>query len=416
VKDDKAYVIGYFRAEGRINPDIDNAAKRMISSFTFLPPLQKSFIEDGKIGELIRTSNTIQSADKSASLSDFSAYKNSTYGIRIQYPSNWTTEEEVSEKEIQESLQNYGIYPVVNFWPPSENGSQDSPFGIGIQIERLPFQESTMNEYIQESIDVFKAPNTDLDIIELNTSSSLGGRPAFKYVLSYLENDIKQKYLQIGTIISGKVYYIYFSAPEQKFSQYLPIIEKMIDSVEIVPTDEPPAPSSVNKAVKFLTYENSTLGIKMQYPSNSKLVDDVPNGTGFALPDGVSESLYDILFVEVIPLPYAVSESAYIDKYVPIWVSWAKENLTNFNLTKSRATTLDDSPAQRLEFTYADEDTPAVELRALSIFAVEDNILYHIGYRESDSFSYSDHIPIIQKMIESFEILDAKGIPHIGAF
>jgi len=169
----------------------------------------------------------------------------------------------------------------------SENSSGDRSFGIGVGIERLPFQESTMTEYVQESVDLLKYPflNSSMlsestieeiidlynfSIVELDTNSSLGGRPAFRYIFSYLEDDIKQTHLQNGTIISGKLYYIYSSAPEQKFSQYLPIIEKMIDSVEIVPTDKPPALPSVNKAVKFLTYENSTLGIRMQYPSDSK--------------------------------------------------------------------------------------------------------------------------------------------------
>jgi hypothetical protein len=39
----------------------------------------------------------------------------------------------------------------------------------------------------------------------------------------------------------------------------------MLDTLEIVHTNKPPAPPSVNDK-EFLTYENSTLGIKMQYP------------------------------------------------------------------------------------------------------------------------------------------------------
>jgi hypothetical protein len=80
-----------------------------------------------------------------------------------------------------------------------------------------------LSMYIHETIDLFKPPYyTDPGIIDL--SSSPVGRPAFKYLFSYLENGIKWTYLQAGTIISGKVYYIFFSAPEQKFSQYLPVV------------------------------------------------------------------------------------------------------------------------------------------------------------------------------------------------
>jgi hypothetical protein len=90
-------------------------------------------------------------------------------------------------------------------------------------------------------------------------------------------------------------------------------------------------------------------------------------------------------------------------------VSGVKENLTNFNLTKSRATTLDDSPAQILEFTYSDE--ASVKQRALSIFAVENNILYHIRYQPLDILtSYFDIVPIIQKMIKSLLLLVSLGL------
>jgi hypothetical protein len=42
VKDNKGYVIGYMAAEGQINPDIDNVAKRVIDSFELLPSRQSS--------------------------------------------------------------------------------------------------------------------------------------------------------------------------------------------------------------------------------------------------------------------------------------------------------------------------------------------------------------------------------------
>jgi hypothetical protein len=419
IKYDRAYTIGYAENESLFNRNIDKVQK-MIDSFSFLPSQQTApfLTKNGKTEDQLGSSNVTGSETNATALSDFITYENLIYGIRIQYPYNWITREDILDIQTQEYTRNDDFYRVVNFIP-SENGLEDSPFGIGVGIERLSFQESTMTEYIQESIDLLKYPDPDdFRIIELNMNSSVGGKPAFKYIFSYLENNIKQMYLQIGTIIAGKVYYIYFSAPEQEFSQYLPTIEKMIDSVKIVPTDKPPAPPSVNKAVKFLTYENSTLGIRKQYPSDSKLEvpENISYGVGFALPDEESPDLfYDTLSVEVIPLPYAVSGSAFIDVYVPIWVSGAKGNLTNFDLTKSKVTTLDDSPGQKLEYTYTDKNALALT-RELRIFAVEDNILYHIGYEPRSLSSYYDHIPIIQKMIESFEILDMKRMLHVEVF
>jgi hypothetical protein len=276
-----------------------------------------------------------------------------------------------------------------------------------------------------------------LNLSEANTNTTtLAGKPAYKLVYNYLlpaslgytsESGLRKE-MEIGTIINGRVYQATYSAHPDRFLQNLPIIQRMLDTLKIVPTDNPPASPSVND-VDFLTYENSTFGIKMRYPSNWLPTDELSLGNiSFALPDDqpglfdymrpqdeLPEVLDAVLSVEVIPLPYSytVSESAFLDEYVPIWVSGKKENLTNFNLTKSRATTLDDSPAQILEFTYS--VSPNLEHKALSIIAVENNILYHITYQPLGTTShyttlYYNNLPFVRKMIESFEISDAEGM------
>ena len=202
-----------------------------------------------------------------------------------------------------------------------------------------------------------------LNLSEANTNTTtLAGRPAYKLVhydlipesLGYTSESGLRKVMEIGTIINGSVYQATYSTSPDRFSQNLPTIQKMLDTLEIIPTNQPPSSPSVND-VEFLTYENSTFGIRMQYPSNWLPTDEISSGNiSFVLPDEESNQpgLFDfmrpqdelpevldaVLFVEVIPLPYSynVSESAYIDEYVSIWVSGAKENLTNFNLTKSK--------------------------------------------------------------------------------
>jgi hypothetical protein len=57
--------------------------------------------------------------------------------------------------------------------------------------------------------------------------------------------------------------------------------------VELVPTDKPLARPNVNKAVEFLTFENSALVIRMQYPLDSKLAvpENIQYGISFVLAD-----------------------------------------------------------------------------------------------------------------------------------
>lgn len=164
------------------------------------------------------------------------------------------------------------------------------------------------------------------EVITSQNTTTLAGRPAYKLVYDYvLSFDNKpRKVMELGTIINGRVYQASFSTSPQKYFQNVPIIQRIIDTLEIVPTNKPPVPPSINE-IKFLTYENSTLGIKMQYPSGSELITkNALYDVGFALPDEeFPESSYDTLFVQVYPLPLMNTpfESMSIDTYIPAWIS-----------------------------------------------------------------------------------------------
>jgi hypothetical protein len=45
---------------------------------------------------------------------------------------------------------------------------------------------------------------------------------------------ILQKSIEIGTIIGGKGYFVDYTAAEGKFQNYLPVVQKMINSFEII--------------------------------------------------------------------------------------------------------------------------------------------------------------------------------------
>jgi hypothetical protein len=62
----------------------------------------------------------------------------------------------------------------------------------------------------------------------------LGGFPAIK-IVNYFFGDITQKEMQVWTFIPSKhvlVEVIYIAQPS-RYSLYLPIVQRMIDSVEI---------------------------------------------------------------------------------------------------------------------------------------------------------------------------------------
>jgi hypothetical protein len=97
----------------------------------------------------------------------------------------------------------------------------------------------TLEEYASSLITAYNETFTDFNLIESNTNSTLAGKPAYKLVYTETLEDEEEeegtnlKSMEIGTIIGDRVYFIEYIAEEEKYSDYLPIIQMMINSIEI---------------------------------------------------------------------------------------------------------------------------------------------------------------------------------------
>ena len=76
---------------------------------------------------------------------------------------------------------------------------------------------------------------TDFNLIESNTNITLGGgnNPAYGLIYTDREDNINYKTMEIGTIIGDRIYYIEYIAEEKQYSNYLPTIQMMINSLQI---------------------------------------------------------------------------------------------------------------------------------------------------------------------------------------
>jgi S1-C subfamily serine protease len=159
--------------------------------------------------------------------SELFTYQNSYYGIRIQYPANWT-------KDEQDIDPIDGVTNIVAFISPLTSRFDDYSETLAISMERLTDQNMTLKEYAASVITDYNKTLTDFNLIESNTTTTLGGNnPAYGLIYTDREGDINYKTIEIGTIIGNRVYYIEYIAEEKKYSDYLPTIQMMINSLEI---------------------------------------------------------------------------------------------------------------------------------------------------------------------------------------
>jgi PsbP-like protein len=156
---------------------------------------------------------------------DFLTYENYTYAIRIQYPSDW---------ERLEFNQRDSLNIVVIFRSPPENSSDTKLENFLIQVGNLPFQNIPLDEVVDANINNLKQSLIDFELIELNATTLSGNNPAYKVVYTNREGEDEHKTMQVLSIKEDKAYLLTYIAEKRKYLDYLPIIEKMIDSFGIV--------------------------------------------------------------------------------------------------------------------------------------------------------------------------------------
>ena len=149
----------------------------------------------------------------------FLTYEDIATGISIQFPSNW-------EKSV--NLDNF-----VTFRAPPETDTRVYPAALGLKIQDLPSQNVSLQEVTKVQMSDLKAGNQNLKVSE-STSTTLAGKPAYKVVFSATDNNqVERKAIQLWTVIDDKAILITYKAQPDKYSNYLPTIEKMIDSLRV---------------------------------------------------------------------------------------------------------------------------------------------------------------------------------------
>ncbi len=152
-----------------------------------------------------------------------STYENTTYGIRVQYPSGWT---------VQRSNASGTPINIATFVSPT--GPNSNPAAeVSVYMDKLHNSTTTLNNYAHFVAFVdYENRTSDFHafrLLELSTNSSiLAGKPAYTLIGTYeLPSAGLQKLMEVGTIIGDKAYSVQYIADAPKYSSYFPAAQKI---------------------------------------------------------------------------------------------------------------------------------------------------------------------------------------------
>jgi hypothetical protein len=189
-----------------------------------------------------------------ANIVHFLKYENSTYGIKMQYPSNWQKIESKGSHEKgnhnnDKSIVEFRLSPSLSAGNPSIDRST-----LKISIHKLPSQNIIVNLFTffdktppqRISLEGFvlshvtilltTLPNFHLIRSESGETALADNTPAYKLVYEYREQgqkNILAKSMEILMVKDDTGYMIRYISEEPKYSDYLPIVQQMVNSVEI---------------------------------------------------------------------------------------------------------------------------------------------------------------------------------------
>jgi eukaryotic-like serine/threonine-protein kinase len=159
--------------------------------------------------------------------------------------------------------------------------------------------------------------------------------------------------------------------------------------------------NSTNPAeTNFLTYENSTFGIKMQYPS-SWAKQTTGQGVNFVLlangKNNLEQFLAKVNVTSIMGFPPNMPLKAMADRVVDGY----RHFLGNFQIKSYTNTTLGGNNAIKIVYSYT--NTKNNSFNATDIATIKNDRLYVIQYY-AESSKYQSYLPTLQKMIDSFQI------------
>jgi hypothetical protein len=179
--------------------------------------------------EILRGNLKIKSTDNDTtttessvqSLGGFLAYESPVYGIRTQYPDGWEI--------LVQSTSNSSLS--LRFYSPPENDTDTYRENVILEINTIS-NNTALSNFTGAALASYLESFSDFELIEL-TSTNLANNtiPAYKLVGSRTQEGLD--FMQIVAMKEDNVYTILYSSEKTRYSTYLPIIEKMINSFEV---------------------------------------------------------------------------------------------------------------------------------------------------------------------------------------
>jgi hypothetical protein len=148
-------------------------------------------------------------------------------------------------------------------------------------------------------------------------------------------------------------------------------------------------------------YQNPTLGVSIQYPSDWKLQEESNDKLRFVKQEGFVTADLNVESLE--------ESDTTLSEYANTRVNELQEQRPEFQLISNESTTISNKPAQKVVYTFEREEDGKTN-KVMRIWSTTEDKLYTLAYI-SESSQYDRYLPAFQRMVDSFRIGTASTGP-----
>jgi len=147
--------------------------------------------------------------------SEFLTYDDIITGFSIKYPPDWERAQHLDKS--------------VTFLAPRESNSDTNPVGLGIMVIEVE-SNKTLASITQNQLNILKNLYPDIQILESMETIFLG-HPSHMIIFTATDNtQSMRKAMQIWFKEDNKAFLMTYKSDNQRYSKYLPTIDKMLNS------------------------------------------------------------------------------------------------------------------------------------------------------------------------------------------
>jgi hypothetical protein len=165
--------------------------------------------------------------------SNFLTYANPILGMQIQYPSDWSVIENSYNPEAENNT-------IVGFFAQSKTSSElgnisgvSGSFVPYLDIYVFDSKNMSLDKIIDATVNKFRN-NENFVINESKPYAVKGNHPAHMLVYdAIVGGDEFFRKMQVYSMFGSKIYVLSFTSQHALFSNYIPIVQKMVSSFEI---------------------------------------------------------------------------------------------------------------------------------------------------------------------------------------